>query len=254
MISVNLEAIWGMSDELTSYSGSWFGLLRTEKGSRGLHLSGKKIFCIGFNKTGTHSLHNFFKTCGLISLHDPRWPNYSKIGGGKYFFYLYQCYSDGEQCDFVRLQHWFPSSVFILNNRDEKEWLRSRIKHVLRFNEELGLEIISSEKYGDMAKQFVYGESNAICKWVLERRIYIDQARKYFEDKGNFIEIDITTHPDWLAEISRFLKKNEIKTNMNLKNSAKIHEYIRQVADISDEYLLKKYYKIVDDVLEILAP
>lgn len=89
--------------------------------------SGPKVFCIGFNKTGTFSLHRFFQGCGLSSEHSTIWPLYSQVEKGKRYFKK-QCYSDGEQSDVVNLSQWFPGSIFILNNRDEREWLYSRIK------------------------------------------------------------------------------------------------------------------------------
>jgi hypothetical protein len=56
----------------------------------------QKIFCIGFNKTGTSSLNTFFRYCGLKSEHGVNWPNYSRIKFGRLYFYAGKCYSDGE--------------------------------------------------------------------------------------------------------------------------------------------------------------
>ena len=130
-----------------------------------MFLNRRKIFCIGFNKTGTSSLHAFFKACHLESAHNDLWPRYSHIETGKSYFKK-QCFSDGEQSDFAMLDQWFPRSLFILNDRNEQAWLHSRIKHVLRFNEaNIDLRtVLRSDRYGGMAKDFLADEESAVRK------------------------------------------------------------------------------------------
>ena len=36
-----------------------------------------KVFCVGFNKTGTTTLHRIFAQLGLRSAHNPRWTDWS---------------------------------------------------------------------------------------------------------------------------------------------------------------------------------
>src|SRR5262245_49184153 len=153
-----------------------------------MFLNRRKVFCIGFNKTGTSSLHAFFKACRLQSAHNDRWPSYSHVETGRSYF-TKQCYSDGEQSDFATLDRWFPRSLFILNDRNERDWLHSRIKHVLRFNEaSVDLRaVLQSDRYGRMAKEFLADEESAVRKWITERRIYTRQARVYFEERPDFL-------------------------------------------------------------------
>lgn len=209
----------------------------------------RKVFCIGFNKTGTSSLHSFFKECRLSSLHNTEWPDYSKLERGRRYF-RHQCYSDGEQSNFINLEKWFPRSLFILNDRDEKDWLYSRIKHVMRFNEEVDMDkILSDPKYGKMAKEFFFDEEAAIKKWVYERRIYNKQVRSYFKNKQNFIDIDITKNPNWVDDILTFFNENNFSVIFN-KPAKKFHINKRSQSNLIDQKLLQKYLEIVDKVLD----
>lgn len=156
----------------------------------------RKIFCIGFNKTGTTSLHQLFKACGLNSVHNTEWCHYSYAKKGNEYFTA-QCYSDGEQSHFIQLKKWFPGSLFILNTRDLKSWLYSRVKHVMRYNEELDLNsMLSKNRYGKMAKDFFTDEKSAIQKWILDRKIYHEQVQVHFANQKNFRALDITNTAD----------------------------------------------------------
>ena len=122
-----------------------------------------KVFCIGFNKTGTTSLHAFFEHEGLTSMHNIAWPVESHRLTGRSFFEKTTCYTDGEQAAFHRLEEWFPNAVFVLNTRDERSWLRSRIKHVMRFgvpSGQPGCTVL--DRLGTMGHEFF-----GILKWRL---------------------------------------------------------------------------------------
>lgn len=208
----------------------------------------QKIFCIGFNKTGTTSLHNFFKSCGLTSIHNTEWCHYSYIKKGKEYF-IDQCYSDGEQSNFVQLEKWFPNSLFILNTRTKKEWLYSRVKHVMRHNENIELStILTKKKYGKMAKDFYADEEIAIKKWIYDRELYHKQARIYFKGRDNFLTIDVTKSDQWADELISFFDKNEFKYSLDGPVQA-IHKNKRNRNDLINDQLLSKYFGIVDSLL-----
>ena len=210
-------------------------------------LSKRKIFCIGFNKTGTSSLHNFFKDCGLTSEHSSRWPFYSHVMLGKYYFHK-QCYSDGEQCNFARLEEKFPDSLFILNTRSVKDWLYSRVKHVMRFNEAIDMDILfTSDKYGRMEREFYTDKTAAITKWYFEYKIYTQQARLYFKDKPNFIELDVTKNPDWIGNLKSFLQSNDFKFSHIEKE--KLHSNSRPASKIKEQAMLEINLEIVNRII-----
>ena len=92
-----------------------------------------KIFCIGFNKTGTKTLHCWLEWVGIKSTHNVEWPQRTReLSDEQLMKYLapHDAYSDGEMADFRRLSRLYPESIFLLNTRSMKSWLESRVKHV----------------------------------------------------------------------------------------------------------------------------
>jgi hypothetical protein len=218
---------------------------------RAIGLSKRKVFCIGFNKTGTTSLHHFFKEIGLNSNHNDSWPNHSKAKKIDESLFRYRCYSDGEKSDFIALDSVFQNSLFVLNNRNERDWLYSRLKHIMRHNKANNLSnILSDKRFGWMARDFFFNEELAIRKWICERRIYIMQARQYFKDRVNFIEIDVTASKQWGIELLEFFEKNSFTVKRSALDEGKILYSNRRNADfIHDQLLLTKYKQLVDSIL-----
>jgi hypothetical protein len=207
----------------------------------------RKIFCIGFNKTGTSSLHDFFIECGLGSIHNDSWPNYTKVDNGKKYFNQ-QCYSDGEQSDFVQLDNWFPGSLFIFNTRDEKSWLYSRVKHVMRYNENVNLSTIhTNNHYGKMARDFFFDEKVAISKWLAEYKIYRKQVESYFDGRNDLLVLDVTKE-NWKDKILQLLNEQNYRHNVPNLNK-QIHSNKRHANDLKNQMLLNKYISYVDEIL-----
>jgi hypothetical protein len=214
-----------------------------------MNIDDQKIFCIGFNKTGTTSLHTLFKSCGLESVHNTEWCYYSHVRKGKEYFEN-QCYSDGEQSNFIQLEKWFPKSLFVLNTRNKKEWLYSRVKHVMRYNENINIStILTNKKYGKMAKDFYSDELGAINKWILERNIYHKQVRSHFKNKNNFIEVDITKTIHWITDLVSFFDRNDIKTNL-IQSESTFHSNKRNISKLKNKTLLTKYFNIIDELVK----
>lgn len=107
---------------------------------------GKKIFCIGVNKTGTNSLHQALQILGYNSVH------YLDDSGNNIKAMIEQNYLQGhailkglEQYDAISdwdypthainiikaFDEQYPNSKFILNTRDIDSWMNSRRNHVL---------------------------------------------------------------------------------------------------------------------------
>lgn len=106
-----------------------------------------KIFLIGFNKCGSRSLHNWFVSGGLSSVHFmdgklARVLTRNKRDGSPPFAGMKerQCYSDvyfpensgrvlegGREFAYLHQHH--PDAYFILNTRNEDSWILSRFRH-----------------------------------------------------------------------------------------------------------------------------
>lgn len=80
-----------------------------------------KVFTIGFNKTGTSSIHALFLEAGLKS--QQKWDGW-KLDD-------FQCFCDGSHHKgrFKAYDQKYPGSTFILNTRPIGNWLKSRSKH-----------------------------------------------------------------------------------------------------------------------------
>ena len=90
-----------------------------------------KVFCIGFNKCGTHSFHQFFKKYGFISKHDSTFWWYCRdvkqMENIDCFTDGYERYNDTPTFpDLDFLESNFDDCKFILQTRNLKDWLASR--------------------------------------------------------------------------------------------------------------------------------
>lgn len=92
----------------------------------------KKVFAIGFNKSGTTSLHQLFTSLGLLSYHGVEWRGCDNIE----LLRTYDCFSDDIPKDLAKLDRLFPGSKFILQVRDLRSWVYSRLAHIAREKEQ----------------------------------------------------------------------------------------------------------------------
>ncbi len=194
-----------------------------------------KIFFIGFNKTGTSTYHKLFGKL-MMSNHSCDWPKKShSLDDDKFinFFSEWDCYSDGELCNFKRLDLHFKNSLFILNTRNLYDWIYSRIKHIYRHFPQKAPGTLGSEwhKYDD--------KSNIIKLWILRRNNYYKEVLNYFKNKNNFIMIDIYSK-NLKYELSNF-------TGLNIKTIVK--------SNIRDKELdlVKTFKKDIIKAFELLG-
>jgi hypothetical protein len=207
----------------------------------------RKIFCIGFNKTGTTSLHKTFLSLGLTSEHSVKWTKISQIKPLDTSYFKEQCYCDGYRSDFVTLDKEFPNSLFIFNDRNITQWLRSRVKQYLRFQEIPSTrEAIESRKYGWIAKDFFSEPELAIFKWLAEYRIYKHQAFTYFSKRKEFMVINITEEPNYTDTIKNLLNYNNFEYNSGIEIKAARENILDESK--YDAKALNHYYKLIDRV------
>jgi hypothetical protein len=203
-----------------------------------------KVFCIGFNKTGTTSLHELFELAGLRSRHRDRWVHYSHFPEGRKVLEKHDCYSDGEGADFIRLHRWFPDARFILNTRSTGSWLRSRVKHAMRLNRSITAESALHENaFGRMDREFHCDPEKALRKWALEKDIYEKQVRLFFGESENLLEIDITSTPDWARKVLSHIGAHE-----SIADRQQVHANARSTENIDDTEALHRYFSIIDTI------
>jgi glycosyltransferase involved in cell wall biosynthesis len=155
-----------------------------------------RVFCIGLNKTGTSSFHAAMEILGLSSLHwggpeinravrvaldedrpllsglDPTFDAFSDIGLLSTHFDL--------------LDEQYPGSRFVLTVRPLEAWIDSRRRHV-EHN-------IARRDAGEYDGNFLVVDE-ALWREQWERQVA--GARRYFEGRRDFLEVDLTDGSGW---------------------------------------------------------
>ncbi len=154
-----------------------------------------KLFCIGFNKTGTSSMHRLCGELGLRSWHG----YYSHLPVSDPVFRQFQCFSDGDQHDFTTLDRTFPGSRFILTTRPLEDWLISRIQHI-EYRRSIGAS-------GPMREAYEASPAQAVTQWIECRLRYHRQVQQYFLGRDADLLIIDLCNPALAAEsLGRIVK------------------------------------------------
>ncbi len=170
------------------------------------------IFIIGFNKSGTTSIHKLFRGNGVPSIH---WRGgkvakrcIKNVIDGKPvlagYDHKYRVFSD---LAFRTEKFWFegnslfrqmhidyPNSYFIYNYRNMEDWILSRINHD---------GVVSGLSILDLHKKIL--GTNDVLKvadyWKTSRIRFEEDVYAYFEGNERFIAIDISDG-DFVEKIS----------------------------------------------------
>lgn len=165
-------------------------------------MSNKKIFCIGFSKTGTSSLHEAFKMLGIRSCHHisrgrlgRNLIDKAEMEGKRLMYYMdeYDAYSDMALINYYQaLDQQYPNSKYILTDRDPSHWVNSKIAHDQRWNEKnpgRPLRSIDSERRQNL----------------LDMRVKrYEEVFEYFRKNDRLLVIDVTAGDGW-SQLCEFL-------------------------------------------------
>lgn len=152
-----------------------------------------KIFCIGFNRTGTTSLHTLFQREGFRSYHGTAWR-----GMREALLVRYDCFSDGRPDDFRELDRRYPRSQFILNVRDLDTWLRSRLDHI---------QCRKAARKWKREGDYWDDTDAAVRGWVVERNAYHCCVLDYFRDSSQkLLIVNFPGDPRAVEKIYGFLR------------------------------------------------
>jgi hypothetical protein len=193
--------------------------LRHLKQKAGLRSSQPKLFFIGFNKTGTKTLHIFFRDNGYMSIHSSSYmaqrlklPPIAKLMKQNQLrglpllagFDHYDVYSDmialtdSELIEangmFRELDEQNPRAYFVFNDRPVEKWIRSRLSH------EGGPR---GSFVGRYAKAFGISEAEAPECWRAHYEDHKAEVLDYFGGKPRFMVFDIEMGDP--KELARFL-------------------------------------------------
>ncbi|WP_040278196.1 sulfotransferase [Psychroserpens damuponensis] len=159
-----------------------------------------KIFIIGLHKTGTTSVIVMLEKFGyLVTGPDTN----------LYYDYMNNDFENIDECidkyDVFQDDPWYEifeyidskvsNAKFIYLSREENSWLDS----VQRFYGE--------DRYNNIIRRHFYGDPNSLDKPELYLEKYKSHQKrvfKYFEDKTNFIKVDVRNHEDAI-KLQKFL-------------------------------------------------
>lgn len=170
---------------------------------------GRKLFFVGFNKSGTKSLHDLLAGAGYRSVHG----RIKRLSGRKDNIAVmisdnlsagrpvlvglsgYDVFSDMVSLTseriiegngyFRQFHEQFPNAYFVLNTRPVEDWIRSRCQHD---NASIGSFISRYMAATGLERQAV------IELWRSQFTAHHDAVRNYFEaNKGRLLEFDIRT-------------------------------------------------------------
>ena len=177
-----------------------------------------KVFFIGLNKTATTSFHKLFLSNGYKSFHHSTRINRKKIYLGEtikhnleenkkllsgledYDVYSEFCFAtdkifyEGSE-NFNILDKQYPNSYFILQTRNEKDWINSRFNHK---------SVNAEDFYLRAQKALNLDEPGLKNYWLENRKTLHKKIRHYFENRNNFIEYNIDKEN--IEKVTTFLK------------------------------------------------
>ena len=196
-----------------------FGKIKNINFDRRDQINKKKIFQIGFNKSGTVSIHKFFEANGIKSVHWDRGRLSKTISNNKKNNKLlltgyeeFQAFSDMEHREnssgffysaeefYKELDEQYPDSIFILNYRDLESWIKSRINH-------------GAYLYITM-RDLQLSRSEVLRYWKKRYVDHIESCKEYFKEKDNFLLLEMK--PDNMMVLGDFLASHNFNIISNL--------------------------------------
>ena len=180
----------------------------------GVVSSKHKVFAIGFNKTGTSSLHELFIKLDYHSTHGEFWRKTESTLFHKYF----DAFCDGIPHDFVALDNEYPDSKFILQVRDLDTWMSSRIEHIQRR---------PSNRKNKVSADWTT-DLESLESWVRQRNEHHLRILRHFEKRPNdLLIVNFIRDQDAALKISQFLGASPTPEKPHANKNRKINSRVR---------------------------
>lgn len=171
-----------------------------------------KVFCVGFNKTGTVTLHRIFSDqLSYHSAHKPLWTDWS-VTRNRIRLDEFDAFSDGGCASVKNLDDLYPEALFILNTRPLKHWVVSRHKAVERSRRVVHWALTKYVPLGGIAwiinRWVLDNRESAVMRWIRIRNSYHEHVIRYFRDReGKLLVVNIE-EDDFTVPLARFLGAN----------------------------------------------
>lgn len=183
-----------------------------------------KIFIVGFNKSGTTTLHQYFKSNNLSSVHwdggrmavamqanciasRPVMSGYDRAftAFSDMVFLNEKIHIEGN-AQFRNMDADYPQSYFIYNTRNIDDWIASRLSHD------------SGRFFGLSKAAYRTADKDKIIKiWKDTRLNFEADIRQYFQSSPRFLELDINA-ADPQKMVNGFLKRDFDETRWKWQN------------------------------------
>ena len=168
-----------------------------------------KIFCVGFNKTGTTTLHRILgDQLSYRSAHKPRWTDWS-ITKNRDRLDEFDAFSDGGCASIKNLDDLYPEALFILNTRPLKHWVLSRHKAVERSRTAVRWALTKYVPLGFVAwiinRWVLDNRERAVLRWIRIRNSYHEHVIGYFSDRKEKLLVVNIEEADFAVQLARFL-------------------------------------------------
>jgi hypothetical protein len=168
-----------------------------------------KVFCVGFNKTGTTTLHRILsEQLSYRSAHKPRWTDWS-ITRNRNQLDQFDAFSDGGCASIKNLDALYPEALFILNTRPLKHWVLSRHKAVARSRRAVRWALTKYVPVGFVAwiinRWVLDNRERAVLGWIRIRNSYHEHVIRYFGDRPGKLLIVNIEDADFAAQLAGFL-------------------------------------------------
>ncbi|RYH06683.1 hypothetical protein [Tropicimonas sp. IMCC6043] len=199
-----------------------------------------KVFFLGFNKTGTSSIHKLFSSLGYRSFHHPEWREISKFP----LFSAFDVFSDGEPQNIIDFKTNFPDAFYILNVRNLDAWVVSRLKHI-EYEKKIEGRVIRDPYWDNTA--------SAVGQWIKKRNeVHLRVIESFGNGNGNFMILNYTRDSDANRKLSRFLgvpalNKKKLHSNKldDNEGTASWRELFETVADQLSIPQEERYFDIL---------
>ncbi len=168
-----------------------------------------KVFCVGFNKTGTTTLHRILgDQLSYRSAHKPRWTDWS-ITKNRARLESWDAFSDGGCASVRNLDELYPEALFILNTRPLKHWVLSRHKAVERSRKAVRWALTKYVPLGAVSwiinRWVLDNREGAVMRWIQIRNSYHEHVIRYFGDRKDKLLVVNIEEDDFVEELARFL-------------------------------------------------
>ena len=168
-----------------------------------------KVFCVGFNKTGTTTLHRILgEQLSYRSAHKPRWTDWS-ITKNRSRLDPFDAFSDGGCASIKNLDELYPEALFILNTRPLKHWVLSRHKAVERSRRAVRWALTKYVPLGFVAwvinRWVLDNREGAVIRWIRIRNSYHEHVIRYFGDRKEKLLVVNIEEDEFAEQLARFL-------------------------------------------------